>query len=120
MRWFMQNVPATGVAIENVSTKRIGFQIAGPKARDVLATVAKGDVSNAAFSFMDVQELDIGLLRATVQRVSYTGDLGYEIYVNADEQRTLYNLLAEAGAAHGMQPFGMRAMMSLRLEKFFG
>ncbi len=120
MRWFLEHLPETGVEIENVSTRRIGFQIAGPHARDVLDAVTKGDVSAPAFKFMDVQEFDIGLMRAVVQRVSYTGDLGYEIYVNADEQRSLYHVLAEAGAAYGMKPFGMRAMMSLRLEKFFG
>ena len=62
----------------------------------------------------------MGLCEAIVQRVSYTGDLGYEIYVDADKQRALYHTLAAAGEAHGMKPFGMRAMMSLRLEKFFG
>jgi dimethylglycine dehydrogenase len=70
--------------------------------------------------FMDVREVDIATSRAVIQRVSYTGDLGYEIYVPADEQRSLYGVLAEAGKAFGMKPFGMRAMMSLRLEKGFG
>lgn len=120
MRWFQQHMPESGVAIENISTRRIGFQIAGPHARNVLASVVTEDVSSEAFKFMDVRAFDIGLLRATIQRVSYTGDLGYEIYVNADEQRTLYDILAAAGEPYGMQPFGMRAMMSLRLEKFFG
>jgi len=52
--------------------------------------------------------------------VSYTGDLGYEIYVRAEEQQALYHILAKAGAEYGLKPFGMRAMMSLRLEKSFG
>jgi dimethylglycine dehydrogenase len=55
-----------------------------------------------------------------VQRVSYTGDLGYEIYVDAMEQRALWSVLWEAGQRHGLKPFGMRAMMSLRLDRFFG
>lgn len=120
MRWFLQHLPASGVLLENVSTRRIGFQIAGPNARNLLARVAHGDVSSDAFRFMDIRELDIGLNRALVQRVSYTGDLGYEIYVGADDQRSLYETLADAGADLGLKPFGMRAMMSLRLEKFFG
>ncbi|MCE2518162.1 MAG: FAD-dependent oxidoreductase, partial [Alphaproteobacteria bacterium] len=120
MRWFMDHLPAEGVQIENISTRRVGFQIAGPKARDLLAKVAHGDVSAGQFRFMDVRYLDIGLTRALVQRVSYTGDLGYEIYVDADDQRALYHTLAEAGAEFGLKPFGMRAMMSLRLDKFFG
>ena len=122
MRWFQQHLPADGsVRLENISTRRIGFQIAGPHARDVLAACTDADVSNQAFPFMSVRELDLGnRLRALVQRVSYTGDLGYEIYVNAEKQLALYQILAKAGEAFGMKPFGMRAMMSLRLEKFFG
>ena len=121
MRWFQQHLPNDGsVSIENISTRRIGFQIAGPKARDVLAACTRADVSNDVFKFMDVKILNLGLCEAIVQRVSYTGDLGYEIYVDADKQRALYHTLAAAGEAHGMKPFGMRAMMSLRLEKFFG
>ena len=120
MRWFEMNLPESGVRLENISTRRIGFQIAGPKARDLLARVTRADVSAAAFRFMDVKGMDIGLCQARVQRVSYTGDLGYEIYVGADDQIALYRELADAGADLGLKPFGMRAMMSLRLEKFFG
>lgn len=120
MRWFLENLPETGVRIENVSTRRIGFQIAGPKARELLSRVTPADVSAGAFRFMDTRQIDVGLCRAQVQRVSYTGDLGYEIYVDAEDQIALYHVLDEAGADLGLKPFGMRAMMSLRLEKFFG
>ncbi len=120
MRWFWQHLPETGVEIQKVSTKRIGFQIAGPNARELLSRVAMGDVSNAALPFMSILETDIGLCRALVQRVSYTGDLGYEIYVDAEDQIALYETLSGAGADLGLRPFGMRAMMSLRLEKAFG
>ncbi len=120
MRWLEQHLPETGVQVENVSTRRIGFQIAGPRARDLLGPVAKGDVSNEALPFMAAREFDIGICRALVQRVSYTGDLGYEIYVDAEDQVALYGILAGAGEEFGLKPFGMRAMMSLRLEKFFG
>lgn len=120
LRWFWQHLPDSGVSIENITTKRIGFQIAGPNARTLLSRVAMADVSNEAFSFMAIREMDIGLCRALVQRVSYTGDLGYEIYVAAEDQVALYETLAEAGADLGLRPFGMRAMMSLRLEKAFG
>ena len=106
--------------MENISTRRIGFQIAGPNARALLERTTRADVSAEAFRFMDAKEIDVGLCRALVQRVSYTGDLGYEIYVGADDQRALYQTLADAGAGLGLKPFGMRAMMSLRLDKFFG
>ncbi|NOX73557.1 MAG: aminomethyl transferase family protein, partial [Alphaproteobacteria bacterium] len=110
----------SGVKIENTSDSFIGFQIAGPKARDLLAACTSADVSDAAFRFMDVKKISIGMVDAIVQRVSYTGDLGYEIFADPNSQRALYSLLAEAGKDFGLRPFGMRAMMSLRLDRFFG
>ena len=118
-RWFEQN-RADGVTVENVSTTRIGFQIAGPKARELLARVARDDVSNGALRFMDCRFIEVGHCEALVQRVTYTGDLGYEIYVDWQDQAALYAALEAAGADLGLKPFGMRAMMSLRLEKGFG
>jgi len=120
LRWFQQNLPAAGVTLRNLSTERIGFQIAGPKARDLLSRVTRADVSNAALPFLHALQADVGLVPATICRVSYTGDLGYEIYVHREHQVALYQALSEAGADLGLRPFGMRAMMSLRLEKSFG
>ncbi|MFT7253667.1 MAG: dimethylglycine dehydrogenase [Paracoccaceae bacterium] len=119
LRWFEQNLD-TGVTVENISDQRTGFQIAGPNARDLLARVTRADVSAEAFKFMDVKRIGIGMTDAIVQRVSYTGDLGYEIYVPAMDQRALWSTLWNAGQDLGIRPFGMRAMMSLRLDKFFG
>ncbi|MCU4654215.1 FAD-dependent oxidoreductase [Roseibacterium sp. SDUM158016] len=119
MRWFDGHME-DGVSVENVSDRITGFQIAGPKARDLLQDVTRSDVGPDAFRFLDARRMVIGLSEALVQRVSYTGDLGYEIYVDAMEQRPLWSVLWEAGQAHGLKPFGMRAMMSLRLDRFFG
>ena len=120
MRWFETHLPERGVTLRNVSLDRIGFQIAGPRARDLLARITEADVSAAAFPFLAVRTLAIGILPATVSRVTYTGDLGYEIYVASHHQAALYETLVAAGADLGLTPFGMRAMMSLRLEKPFG
>ena len=120
MRWFEAHLPPGGVSVRNVSLARIGFQIAGPRARDVLAAATSADVSNGALRFFDARAMEVGLVPALVCRISYTGDLGYEIYVDSAHQIALYRALAAAGEAHGMRPFGMRAMMSLRLEKSFG
>ncbi|SDY53611.1 dimethylglycine dehydrogenase [Lentibacter algarum] len=117
MRWFEQN-EMEGVTVKNVSDKLSGFQIAGPKAREVLAACTRSDVST--MKFMDVRHMTVGMVDCVVQRVSYTGDLGYEIYCDPMAQRALWRKLWEAGQDHGMLPFGMRAMMSLRLDKFFG
>ncbi len=117
MRWFQQNA-VEGVSISNISDQMNGFQIAGPKATEVLAACTREDVST--LRFLDVRPMTVGMTDCLVQRVSYTGDLGYEIYCDPMAQRQLWWTLWEAGQPYGMVPFGMRAMMSLRLDKFFG
>jgi dimethylglycine dehydrogenase len=119
MRWFLAHL-SDGVTVRNISTERLGFQIAGPQARATLAAATSADVSNDALPFLSVRQLAIGHIPITVARISYTGDLGYEIYCHRDHQVALYQALAAAGEPHDMRPFGMRAMMSLRLEKSFG
>ncbi|MFK7940173.1 MAG: FAD-dependent oxidoreductase, partial [Roseovarius sp.] len=117
MRWFEMN-GAPGVHLENISDRLNGFQIAGPKARDVLVACTRDAVAD--MKFMDIRQATIGMVDCHVQRVSYTGDLGYEIYCDPMAQRALWNTLWTEGQNHGMRPFGMRAMMSLRLDRFFG
>ncbi len=117
MRWFLQNA-SDNVRIENISDKRNGFQIAGPKAAQVLADCTRENVTN--LKFLDVRRMTVGMTDCIVQRVSYTGDLGYEIYCDPMAQRQLWWTLWQAGQPYDMVPFGMRAMMSLRLDKFFG
>jgi len=116
MRWFEQHL-TDGVAIRNVSDKLTGFQIAGPRARDVLTSALGRDPELA---FLDVRPMLVDSVQCIVQRVSYTGDLGYEIYCDPIDQRRLWDVLWAAGAPHDITPFGMRAMMSLRLDRFFG
>jgi dimethylglycine dehydrogenase len=118
-RWFEQNLE-DGVRVENVSDRVTGFQIAGPKARELLGRVTRADVSPQAFRFMDARRMVVGMADCLVQRVSYTGDLGYEIFCDFMSERHLWQTLWTAGQDLGLAPFGMRAMMSLRLDKFFG
>ncbi len=118
-RWFEQHMEQ-GVEIENISLDKIGFQIAGPKARELLSRVTDHDVSHENFKFLSVKQINVGNLDGLVARVSYTGDLGYEIYVDTMAQKQLHQILTAAGKDLGLRPFGMRAMMSLRLEKSFG
>ena len=117
MRWFQRH-EEPGVTVRNISDSVNGFQIAGPKAREVLRACTRADVD--AVKFLDVVPMTVGMTDCIVQRVSYTGDLGYEIYCDAMAQRQLWWTLWNAGQQHGMVPFGMRAMMSLRLDRFFG
>ncbi len=116
MRWFLSH-QEDGVTIENISDKLNGFQLAGPNAKAVLSACTRDSVD---LNFMDIRAMTIGMTDCLVQRVSYTGDLGYEIYCDPMAQRQLWQVLWQAGQTYCMQPFGMRAMMSLRLDKFFG
>jgi dimethylglycine dehydrogenase len=120
MRWFEAHLPPTGVAIRPLRTELLGIGIAGPKSRALLARVCRDDVSNAALPFLSFRALDVALLPARVGRISFTGELGYEIWVPADCQLALYEALMVAGLDLGLAPFGARALNSLRLEKSFG
>jgi dimethylglycine dehydrogenase len=121
MRWFEAHLPGDGtVRIEALGQKLCGLAIAGPKARDVLAKVSRADVSNAAFPFMAVAKIDIGMAPCLVGRVSYTGDLGYEIWVAPEYQRAAFQALMAAGEEFDIGLFGSRALNALRLEKNYG
>jgi dimethylglycine dehydrogenase len=115
-RWFDQHA-APSVTVENISDARSGFQIAGPKATELLARVTR---PHEPLRFMDVRRMTVGMANCIVQRVSYTADLGYEIFTDHMSVRHLWDVLSAAGADLGLRPFGMRAMMSLRLDKWFG
>jgi dimethylglycine dehydrogenase len=120
MRWWEAHAPATGVAIRSLRSALVGLSIAGPNARELLARVTDVDLSNAAFPFMCYRRMDIGMIPATVGRLTFTGDLGYEIWVTPDYHVALYELLLRAGDGLGLRHVGMRALNSLRLEKSWG
>jgi dimethylglycine dehydrogenase len=120
MRWFERHLPDDGtVSIRPLGLSLVGLSVAGPKARDVLAAVTDEDVSGEAFRFMDFRRMQLGTIPAMVGRISYTGDLGYEIWVAPEYQRPLFDRLMQAGVDHDIRLFGSRALMSLRLEKNF-
>ncbi|MFT5005785.1 MAG: dimethylglycine dehydrogenase [Paracoccaceae bacterium] len=119
LRWF-DDYQQDGVEVTDISDATVGFSIAGPKSRDVLAKLTHQDVSNAALPFMGCQTLDLGLIRAKVGRLSVCGELGYEINCSALEHITLREMLMEAGVEFGIREFGFYAMNSLRLEKGYG
>jgi dimethylglycine dehydrogenase len=120
MRWFDAQLPGNGVAIRSLRSELTGFSIAGPCSRELLQRLVAADVSNEAFPFLSFRAMDLGMVPVLVGRVTFTGDLGYELWVSVDNQRTLYDLLVEAGRDFGLRHFGARALNSLRLEKSFG
>ncbi len=120
MRWWEAHLPATGVAIRSLRSSLVGLSIAGPKSRELLAALTHEDLSSEEFSFMSYRRMDIGMIPAFVGRITFTGDLGYELWVTPDYHVALYDTLLAAGAAFGLKHVGLRALNSMRLEKGFG
>ena len=121
MRWFDQHLPDDGsVQIAAHGAGLVGLSIAGPNARAVLQAVTDHDVSSEGFKFMDIARMTLGMAPALVGRVSFTGDLGFEIWMKPEYQRHIYDQLMQAGAEFGIRNFGLRALNALRLEKNFG
>lgn len=120
-RWFTSHLPSDGsVSYRVLSHEMTGLSIAGPLARDVLASLVEEDVSNEAFRFLDIRPMNVGMVPAIVGRISFSGDLGYEFWVPASLQASLFDLLVQAGEPHGMKLFGLHALNSLRFDKNFG
>ena len=120
-RWFFDHLPTDGsVNFEIVALGLVGLTIAGPKAREVLQSLTDTSLATADFPFMTFRQIDIGVIPAMVNRMSYTGDLGYEIWIRPEYQRQLFDLLWQAGIPFDMALFGFRALITMRLEKNYG
>jgi dimethylglycine dehydrogenase len=120
MRWFERHLPPSGVTIRPCAMEYVGLSIAGPHSRELLKTLVRDDLGTAAFPFMSFRRMEVGMVPAYVGRVSFTGELGYEMWVTTDYQRALYDLLTKAGREFGLRPFGGRALNAMRIEKSFG
>ncbi|MCA0001482.1 MULTISPECIES: FAD-dependent oxidoreductase [unclassified Mesorhizobium] len=124
MRWFEKHLPKDGPRTSEVRIHRfdqtlVGLSIAGPKSRDLLQKLVDVDISTKAFRFMDFREMAVGGAPCMVNRITYTGDLGYEIWMAPAYQRLVYKAIKDAGEEFGLVDFGMRALLSMRLEKNF-
>jgi dimethylglycine dehydrogenase len=124
MRWFEKHLPkdapgASQVRIHRFDQSLVGLSIAGPKSRDLLQKLVDADISTKAFRFMDFREMAVGGAPCMVNRITYTGDLGYEIWMAPAYQRLVYKAIKDAGEEFGLVDFGMRALLSMRLEKNF-
>jgi dimethylglycine dehydrogenase len=120
-RWLERFLPADGsVALEVVGLGLTGLAVAGPNSRALMQAVTGRDLSNAAMRFMEVARMDVGLAPAIVGRVSFTGDLGYEIWMKPEYQRSVFEAVLQEGAPLGLRPFGLRALNAMRLEKNYG
>jgi glycine cleavage system aminomethyltransferase T len=105
------------VQVRDITSGTCCIGLWGPRARDVLASVTDADVSNDAFGYFQARDLWIGNVPVTALRLSYVGELGWELYASADMGLKLWDTLWAAGQAHGLIAAGRSAFGSLRLEK---
>ncbi|MEL7011751.1 MAG: FAD-dependent oxidoreductase [Pseudomonadota bacterium] len=107
------------VTITDVTAGRAQINVHGPKSRELLSRVSGADLSNEAFPFMTAQEIDVGYASVLALRVTFVGELGWELHVPSIQAVQAYDLLMEAGADLGVRNAGMQTLNSLRLEKAY-
>jgi dimethylglycine dehydrogenase len=113
-------LPADGSArLERISGRLGTLVVAGPAARDVLRQVTPANLSNAAFPWLSAREIELGFGRALALRVSYVGELGWELHLPLEQLLPAYEAVMAAGAAHGIRDVGIYAVESLRLDKCY-
>jgi glycine cleavage system aminomethyltransferase T/glycine/D-amino acid oxidase-like deaminating enzyme len=116
--WLEWHLPRDGsVSLRDITDEYAVLSLMGPCAREVLSRVTDADLSNAAFPFMRAQEIFVGAAPVRAYRISYVGELGWELYMPLSYQRHVYQRLMDAGREFGIVNFGYRALDSLRLEK---
>ena len=120
MLWFEQHSAGKNVRIVNRTDELSAIAIAGPESRALLSLVASANVDNDSMPFMSAQSVHVGIAPCLIARLSFTGELGYEIYVPTVYARSLYDRLLEVGDKFGIRAFGIRALVSLGKEKSFG
>ena len=106
--------------LENATPRIAGFNVAGPKSRAMLATLTDADLSAEGWRFMRSQTISVAGVECLAIRVSFTGDLGWELHCAESHQAALYGALIEAASAYGGGPVGSRALGALRIEKGYG
>ncbi len=117
LAWIAEHLPKGDVAIRDITEDWGTLSLMGPKARAVLAKVTDADVSNAGFPFGHVREIAIAGAQVRALRVTYVGELGWELHVPLAATGAVFEALMAAGAGQGVRPLGYRAIESLRLEK---
>lgn len=121
LRWFEKQLEGIeDVEYRNMTDDIHGISISGPNSRELLSRLTREDVSSKAFNFRDIKNTFIGSVPALCIRISFTGELGYEIYVAPQYQLKLFKEIQDAGKGLGLKWFGGRALMSMRLEKSWG
>ena len=118
-RWFTKDLP-DNVSYANVSDDWHGIALSGPKSRELLARICRDDVSSEALKFRDLRQTYVGGVPVILNRISFSGELGYEIYCKPQYLLRLAEAIEAAGSDLGYRWYGARALMSMRLEKGWG
>lgn len=119
LAWLRKHLGDEFVVITDVTASESVLPVMGPKARDLLRRVSPNDFSNEAFPFGTAQEIEIGMGLARAHRVTYVGELGWELYVSTDQAAHVFEALEEAGADLGLKLCGLHTLDSCRIEKAF-
>ncbi|MGH1578025.1 GcvT family protein [Planktotalea sp.] len=119
-RFFKQVARPKGVIFESKTEAMCGFNVAGPKSREMLQRLTNASLATDDFPFMRSKWIDLAGIQVLALRVSFTGDLGWEVHCAEADQARLYDVLLDAGHEIGAGPVGSRALMSLRVEKGYG
>ncbi len=118
--WIERHAPdGAHVAVTDVTSGTTLMTVQGPRSRALLTRLTSADLSTAAFPYMSAREIDLHYARVLAMRVTYVGELGWELHVPADQALTVYDALMDAGTDLGYRNVGLGAMGSLRLEKAY-
>jgi 4-methylaminobutanoate oxidase (formaldehyde-forming) len=119
LHWLERHIPDDAHAVvTDVTAGYAVLALMGPKSRELLARITSADLSNAAFPFGSVREIEIGYALVQAQRISYVGELGYELYVSSEFALPVFDLIMDA-LGQDLSLAGFHALNSLRLEKAF-
>lgn len=105
--------------VTDVTSGLAQINIQGPRSRELLQSLTQADLGNDAFPFRAAREIDLGFARVLCARITYLGELGYELFVPAEQTAYVYDLVTEAGAAYDLAHVGLKALSSLRMEKAY-
>ncbi|MHA7888063.1 GcvT family protein [Roseicyclus sp.] len=119
LAWLRAHAGDRAVAITDMTASEAVFCLMGPKSREMLQAVSPAALDNEAFPFGTAQEIELGYALARAHRISYVGELGWELYVSTDMAAHVFETLREAGADHGLKLCGLHALDSCRIEKAF-
>jgi 4-methylaminobutanoate oxidase (formaldehyde-forming) len=120
VRWLEKHMPAEAhVVVTDVTSGYTIISVQGPRSRQLLSGLTTADLSNEAFPYLTIQEMDIGYALVKALRITYVGELGWELYVPTEFTLHVFDLLVEAGQDVGLKLAGFQALNTLRIEKAY-